>query len=109
MSDEDAEIPATEAPEQPEPGPGYWPDEWRRHIERAEQNLAASPPPTIPAPEPEPTPEPKASPFDPGEHTVAEVEEYVDAHPDERGRVLDAERAGKDRVTLVDWLGTDAG
>ena len=39
--------------------------------------------------------------FDPGEHTVAEVEAYLDEHPDERDDVLEAERAGKCRVTLV--------
>jgi hypothetical protein len=39
--------------------------------------------------------------FDPGAHTVAEVEAYIDAHPDEEGAVLDAERAGKNRASLV--------
>jgi hypothetical protein len=39
--------------------------------------------------------------FDPGEHTVAEVEAYVQEHPDDVDRVLDAERAGKNRVTLT--------
>jgi len=42
--------------------------------------------------------------FDPGDHTVAEVEDYVAAHPDEAQRVLDAELAGKNRVTLVEAL-----
>lgn len=42
--------------------------------------------------------------FDPGEHTVDEVKAYVGEHPDERQAVLDAERAGKNRTTLVEWL-----
>jgi hypothetical protein len=44
------------------------------------------------------------SEYDPAEHTVAEVEEYVDANPDQAQAVLDAEVAGKNRSTLVDWL-----
>jgi hypothetical protein len=43
----------------------------------------------------------QAGGFDPGEHTVAEVEEYLADHPDERDSVLGAERAGKNRSTLV--------
>jgi len=39
--------------------------------------------------------------FDPGEHTVAEVEAYLDEHPDERDRVLAAEADGKARVSLL--------
>jgi hypothetical protein len=39
--------------------------------------------------------------FDPDEHTVAEVEDYMAEHPDDADRVLDAERAGKNRVTLT--------
>ena len=46
----------------------------------------------------------RASRVRPGEHTVDEVKAYVDEHPDERQAVLDAEAAGKNRVTLVDWL-----
>lgn len=46
----------------------------------------------------------EALPFDPAEHTVVEVEEYVEANPGERQAVLDAELAGKGRSTLVDWL-----
>jgi hypothetical protein len=45
------------------------------------------------------------SPFDPAAHTVAEVQEYLDTHadspPGEGDRVLEAERAGKNRVTLT--------
>jgi hypothetical protein len=39
--------------------------------------------------------------FDPGEHTVAEVEEYLAAHPDEAEVVLSAEASGKNRTTLT--------
>jgi hypothetical protein len=51
---------------------------------------------------PNPTAEPEqAGRFDPGEHTVTDVEAYLADHPDERDAVLDAERAGKARVSLV--------
>lgn len=54
----------------------------------------------------QPVEEPTAEmlPFDPGEYTVEEVERYVEANPDERQAVLDAELAGKNRTTLVGWL-----
>ena len=39
--------------------------------------------------------------FDPGDHTVAEVEAYLADHPDETAAVLKAEKAGKNRQTLV--------
>jgi hypothetical protein len=39
--------------------------------------------------------------FDPTEHTVAEVTEHVATNPDDADRVLEAERAGKNRVTLT--------
>jgi hypothetical protein len=42
-----------------------------------------------------------AGSFDPGEHTVTEVEEYIAAHPDEADTVLAAEAAGKNRTTLT--------
>jgi hypothetical protein len=51
-----------------------------------------------------PPPEPKtgaAKAYDPGEHTVAEVEEYIAKHPDQADAVLAAEAAGKARTTLV--------
>jgi hypothetical protein len=41
-------------------------------------------------------------PFDPTEHTVAEVNHYLDyATPEERDRVLAAERDGKARAGIV--------
>lgn len=49
--------------------------------------------------EPEAVPEPLA--YDPGAHTVADVEAYLAAHPNERDAVLAAEAAGKARVSLV--------
>ena len=46
-------------------------------------------------------PDPASDAFDPGAHTVADVEAYLDEHPDEIDRVLEAERAGKNRTTLL--------
>ena len=42
--------------------------------------------------------------FDPAEGTIDDVRAYVEAHPDELEDVLAAEKAGKDRSTLVAWL-----
>ena len=42
--------------------------------------------------------------FNPSDHTVAEVEDYVNEHPEEAQRILDAELADKNRVTLVSFL-----
>jgi hypothetical protein len=39
--------------------------------------------------------------FDPSEHTVAEVEDHMAENPDDAERVLDAERAGKNRVSIT--------
>lgn len=50
---------------------------------------------------------PAAELFDPSEHTVAEVQEYLDGLGDDEAgeaeyrRVLDAERAGKGRTTIT--------
>lgn len=43
-------------------------------------------------------------PYDPGDHLVDDVKAYVTEHPDQRDEVLAAEEAGKNRVTLVEWL-----
>lgn len=40
--------------------------------------------------------------FDPGEHTVQEVKDYLAEHPDELDAVLEAELAGKARTTILD-------
>lgn len=48
-----------------------------------------------------------ASKYDPGEHTVEEVLAHVEDHPDQLADVLDAEQAGKGRVTLLGALGGD--
>jgi hypothetical protein len=56
------------------------------------------------APGDTPTPQKAQAPaaqFDPGEHTVADVEAYLAKHPDQRDAVLAAEAAGKARATLV--------
>jgi len=39
--------------------------------------------------------------FDPGDHSVAEVREYIADHPEDRARVLQLEAAGKARKSLV--------
>ena len=39
--------------------------------------------------------------FDPGAHSVAEVKDYLEAHPDERSVVLAAEAAGRSRASLT--------
>lgn len=44
---------------------------------------------------------PEAS-FDPADHTVAEVKEYLDENPAETDRVLSAEASGKNRKGLVE-------
>jgi hypothetical protein len=45
--------------------------------------------------------------FDPAEHTIDEVKAFVADWPDSRADVLEAEEAGKNRVTLVEWLSED--
>ena len=42
--------------------------------------------------------------YDPGDYTVAEVQEYVTDNPGEAQAVYDAEVEGKGRVTLLTWL-----
>ena len=42
-----------------------------------------------------------AKSFDPGAHTVAEVQEYLEKHPGEADAALAAEAAGKNRATLT--------
>jgi hypothetical protein len=51
----------------------------------------------------EESPEPAAeeAEFDPSEHTVAEVQEHNAEYPDDADRVLEAEAAGKNRVSLT--------
>lgn len=42
--------------------------------------------------------------YDPGDHTVDDVKEYVEANPEQAEAIFDAEVDGKDRTTLTDWL-----
>lgn len=49
----------------------------------------------------EAAPEPVDGGYDPAEHTVAEVQAYLTENPDQSGYVLDRERGGKARVTLI--------
>lgn len=49
-------------------------------------------------------PAPAASspaPFDPADHTVAEVLEYLAAHPDDAERVVELERADRNRTGIT--------
>lgn len=47
------------------------------------------------------------SDYDPTEHTVAEVTDYLaTADEDERQRVQEAEAVGKDRLGIVNWTPT---
>lgn len=46
--------------------------------------------------------------FDPAEHTVSEIVEHVDANPDDRDRVLEAEQDGKARKGVL-GLGESGG
>lgn len=39
--------------------------------------------------------------FDPQQHTVAEVNDHIERNPDDRDRVLDAERAGQGRKGIL--------
>ena len=39
--------------------------------------------------------------YDPSEHNVSEVKEYLEANPDEWDAVMEAERAGKNRQGLT--------
>lgn len=48
--------------------------------------------------------EPDNDEFDPSAHTVDAVKAYVTEHPDYVTEILEAEEAGKARVTLVEWL-----
>ena len=47
--------------------------------------------------------------YDPADHTVDNVKLHVEKHPDELEAVLQAETAGKNRSTLVDWLEAQSG
>ena len=49
----------------------------------------------------DPDPQSGSDGFDPGAHTVAEVEEYLAANPGDRRRVLDAEADGKARRSIL--------
>ena len=44
---------------------------------------------------------PQPGEFDPSEHTVDEVNAYLEAHPDDSDRVLTLEEAGKARVGIL--------
>jgi len=63
---------------------------------------AGQEPPPEPAAEAPPEETQESEAYDPSDYTVAEVQAYLAEHPDETDAVLDLERAGKARVTLLD-------
>jgi hypothetical protein len=77
-----------DAPPAPEPSPSV---EAPREAPQA---------PSAPAPEPI-APIAPSHEFNPGEHSVADVLAYMAAHPERVEAVLDAERAGKNRKSVV--------
>lgn len=66
------------------------------------QPLTSSVPSEPPAPTEQSTPDQEVEEyFDPAEHTVSEVLAVAREYPETVGELLDAERAGKDRTTLI--------
>jgi len=51
----------------------------------------------------EPPPEVQVG-YDPGAHTVPEVEDFANEHPEQLEEIIAAEEAGKARVTLLSYL-----
>jgi hypothetical protein len=49
----------------------------------------------------DPEPEPVESSYDPGEYPVSKVIEYIEDHPDEASVIIEAEKAGRNRKTLL--------
>lgn len=47
---------------------------------------------------------PEVEGWDPADYNIDDVKAYVEENPDERDRVLEAERTGKGRVSLIAWL-----
>lgn len=47
---------------------------------------------------------PADSDFDPYDHTIKEVQEYVGAHPGQFDEIYLRERGGRARVTLLAWM-----
>ena len=66
----------------------------------AEEPAAESVEETAPDPDPEP-PESLEETYDPAEHNVTAVLEYLDEHPEQRDEVLAMERAGRGRKGIL--------
>lgn len=49
-------------------------------------------------------PETEPETFDPSEHTVDETKAHLTEHPEDAAAVLDAEKAGQNRTSLVGWI-----
>lgn len=58
--------------------------------------------PALPEPDSDATPAGEGTSYDPSEHTVNEVKEYLAEHPDEHDQVLAAEAAGRARKGLLE-------
>jgi hypothetical protein len=57
-----------------------------------------------PPPEPQPAPvATEAVSFDPSQHTVVEVKAHLARHPEDRSRIMRAERRGKARKSILDY------
>lgn len=94
-------IPAVWEPEEGEEGEGVEGDE------AMEQPIVDQPDPAEETPDEEPAadePPAEDAGYDPADHTVAEVQDHVDANPDEAQGILAAEQANRNRSTLVSWL-----
>lgn len=98
-----------------------YPDDQKYEVTVTEVGADQGPAPEEPEAQSAPEPEPEApadefdpnapdqtwtadAAFDPAAHTVTEVIGYVEDNPDQREAVLELEREGKDRVTLVTHL-----
>lgn len=76
------------------------PESVARLLSRRREQVAAPAPPAG-LPPVEASPPPALPQFDPAAHTVSQVLAYILQNPDDRKRVLAAERKGKNRKTIV--------
>lgn len=78
-----------------------WAEELVTNPDLLEDRNGSGPIEDVEVPE-EPTEDLLEDSFDPADHTVDEILEYLsDADPDEVSRVVEAERTGKNRKTIV--------
>lgn len=97
-------VPPTGAPGKPGPAPEPLPTQEPPAPEpeasgySPEPGTEAEAPPEAQEAAPEPA---EDEGYDPSEHNVAEVQAYLEEHPDQTDYVLDRERSGKARTTLI--------